>query len=156
MLYSSDHNKIKFIAGSAFIGLNKLSWVMFHANECIDEDYKGNDQILNMPHAIADNCSQCKADINEYVLEKKKANALSKSLSEKIVEVKYQMASMSNSLKEKDAEINELKAVHGYKMTEISDLMEAVQEKESLIRERDDKIRRLEKKIEILTNEGDR
>jgi hypothetical protein len=53
----SEFNKIKFLNGKAFQGLNKLTRVKLNGNVCIDDHFSDPTRIADMQQTVNEKCS---------------------------------------------------------------------------------------------------
>lgn len=141
----SDSNNIKKLNGRAFNSLSKLVYVDVQGNDCINEYFTGAARMTKMPQVLSERCG-----FNDNELFVRKIAKLEADLK---LEAKAELqTAYHNEIKTQLKETCDARAE--LKAQEISNCSNDLQAKTAEINEKNEKIKEIEKKNQILGETG--
>lgn len=105
----ADNNKIVSINGDTFKKLHKLNRLELRENQCIDEDFKNQSQLLASAQVVTERCGFCEIESScemFQMLKEMQETFMTRTLS-------MLMETHRKELRDKDAAIGQLKAEIG-------------------------------------------
>lgn len=135
---SPVYNRIKFMNGAVFEGLNKLKIVYLQKNQCIDEFFFPASRHAPMLQAVNDKCGFVEEHVTEAPIDQHNSQQTNVKLQDDLRKAKIQ--------------IEDLQMLTELKLKEISELLNYITLKDQEINLLNAKIYKLEEKVSMLSS----